>query len=266
MIGFYGLGAMGYPMAGLLRRSGQVVAVADILPSRVSAWNAEFGSTSPDAVDPDVVITCVTDETALDAMLGGAGGIVANTRPGRLYIDHTTTSPELARSLAALAAEHGSMFVDAPLSGAASGATAGDLSAFVGGSAAALAMARPILEAYCTRITHLGAAGAGQVGKICNQIAIAGIVRGLAEANMLAAAAGLDRAALFDALSAGSACSRQLDQHRLRLTDGEPFESLFEWLAKDLKLAMGEARAQNVAMPLTTLVDVLLASHSNSLK
>jgi 3-hydroxyisobutyrate dehydrogenase len=254
-IGFFGIGAMGFAMAGRLARAGYAVAVSDPATGRADAWRERFGAAShmPDAAE--IIITCVSDAAALDALLLGRDGLVASARPGTLFIDHTTASPVLARQVAAAAAARSADALDAPVSGGGNGAELGTLSVMAGGTVATLARAEPLLACYASRVTHLGASGAGQLAKLANQVAIAGAVRGLAEALALADAAGLDGQALLRALAAGTAGSVQLD--RLAATIGEhprSFAQRYGWLRKDLDLALAEATRLEAILPLAALV------------
>lgn len=261
-IGCFGLGTMGAPIAGHLARAGFAVAVADPRASMVDAWCAQHSAAGHDPARADVIITCVTDELALQQLLlddEPGAGLLREARSGQLFIDHTTTSPRFARDSARIAAARGAQFVDAPLSGAAMAAQAGSLSAFVGGNSDAVARARPVIAHYTQRISVLGEAGAGQTGKLANQIAIAGIVRGLSEAVSLGRAAGLDIATLLAALGAGSARSNQLEQHAAKLAaPALTFADAFHWLDKDLALALDEAAIQNAELAQTALIHKLL--------
>lgn len=257
-IGFFGLGTMGYAMAARLAGAGLPVAVADKDEALLARWRGEHPAAThaPDAAE--VVISCVTDEPAARSLLLG-DGLLSRASAGQLFIDHTTTSPAFAREADALAAERGAAFIDAPVSGGAAGAKDGSLSVMAGGEDEAVRLASTVLKHYAARITPLGASGAGQVGKLCNQVAIAGIVRGLAEAVALARAAHLDEAALLDALAVGTARSNQLEQHRDKLLDAKQgFATTFEWLDKDLAHALDEAAAHRAPLPMAKLVKDML--------
>jgi 3-hydroxyisobutyrate dehydrogenase len=258
-IGFFGVGAMGFPMARRLVAAGYAVAIADPAPAFRARWEAAYGPGAHAAAAADVLVSCVTNEVALEGLLFGAGGLLANAREGALYIDHTTASPRVARRAAEVAIQHGALFVDAPISGGEAAAGAGTLSVFAGGAVDAVQRAQPVLACYAGRVTHLGGPGCGQVGKLANQIAIAGNVRGLAEAVALARVAGLDVTKLVDALGAGSARSNQLEQHGAKLSAPEfAFDEAFAWLAQDLVLALAEARLYGADLPQTQLVKRML--------
>ncbi|MBV8538728.1 MAG: NAD(P)-dependent oxidoreductase [Alphaproteobacteria bacterium] len=256
---FYGVGVMGAPLAGRLCTAGYAVTVHDSRSERVEAWRQRFSGAQDDAAPSTIVVTCVTDEVALLALLFGADGLIRQCGPGTLFIDHTTASPTTARRIAAAAEAVGSEAVDAPLSGGREGAESGHLSAMMGGSDHAVTQASPIIGCYASQLTHLGPPGAGQLAKLANQIAIAGTVRGLCEAVALARAEGIAEGPLLAALAAGSAHSVQLKRLSGELArPGNTFPVLARWLAKDLALALTESRRLNVALPATDLIANLL--------
>lgn len=260
-VGFFGLGTMGAPIASRLARAGYAVAVADPRTAATSEWRTRHPKVQHDPRDADVLITCVTDEATLEPLLFDPTGLLAHTRPGTILIDHTTTSPRLARRAAQTALANGARFVDAPLSGGAASAEAGTLSVFAGGSADALTQASVLMQHYAQRITRLGDTGAGQTGKLANQLAIAGTVRGLSEAVALGRDAGLDIEALLGALSAGSARSNQLEQHATKLAAPSfDFAATFAWLEKDLELALDEVQDSASTLPQAGLIQRLLRS------
>jgi 3-hydroxyisobutyrate dehydrogenase-like beta-hydroxyacid dehydrogenase len=254
-IGFFGLGAMGYPMAGRLARGGFGVAVADPVVARVDAWCTEFGAAAHHPAEADVVVTCVTDAAVLRELLAGPDRLLGALRRGTLVVDHTTATPALARELAAQAAPRGVGFVDAPMSGGVESTGSGTLVVMAGGAAADLARARPVLEVYAAQIVHVGPTGSGQLAKLVNQIAIAGTVRALAEGITLARAGGVDPARVLEALAGGTANSAQLARTRDALAaPGFDFAATFGWLAKDLRLAAEEGRRAGAPVPLVELV------------
>lgn len=239
-----GLGTMGLPIALRLHAAGVPVWGMDRQPELHDALPGgrifKAGSVC-DAVHASraaTVITCVSDEAALQRLWQAPGGLHEALVPGLCVVDHTTTSVPAALQFAAEAAQAGAMWVDAPLSGAAAGARAGTLSAMLGGEPEAVEHVRALLSAYCATLTHLGPAGAGQAGKLTNQIAIAGINAGLLAATGFAALQGLDIARCFDAMAAGSAHSVQMAQHRAALTRAPADSTLFDWLRRDLALVL----------------------------
>jgi 3-hydroxyisobutyrate dehydrogenase len=258
-IAFFGLGVMGFPMAGRLISAGHKVAGYDLSEARLAAWRRRYKSAPLTPDEAEIVITCLPDEATVVKLLLGADGLAAQARPGTLFIDHTTASAAIAREIAAAASSAGALAVDAPTSGRREGAERGRLSIMLGGSDEAVTLAQPVLRCYAQRITHFGPAGAGQMAKLANQVAIAGIVRGLAEAVMLARAGGLAPASLLAALAAGSAGSKQLKRLAPVLAEtGWSFDDLFSWLAKDLRLALAESRRADIPLPMTKLVSSLL--------
>jgi 3-hydroxyisobutyrate dehydrogenase-like beta-hydroxyacid dehydrogenase len=264
-ISFFGLGAMGSEIAGRIATAGYPVAVHDSSAERRAAWTGRFPAAGHAPADAAFIITCVTDDAALRALLWGEAGLIARLGAGSCLIDHTTSAPATARELQRAANARGALALDAPVSGGAEAAASGMLSIMVGGSAEALERARPIMARYAASLVHLGAAGAGDVAKLANQVAIAGIVRGLAEAVTLTRAAGLDPGAVLRVLLHGSARSIQLE----RLVEGgqgggigEPggFAQRFAWLSKDLRLALEAAAPLGAALPMAELVDRLIAA------
>jgi 3-hydroxyisobutyrate dehydrogenase len=208
----------------------------------------------------DIVISCVgNDDDLAEVMLGGAGALGAMAR-GALAIDHTTVSADLARRIERAAGDHGVLALDAPVSGGQAGAETGSLAIMCGGSGAAFAAAEPVMQAYASRIVHVGAAGAGQTAKMVNQIAIAGVIEGLAEAIAFAQAAGLDMAKTFAAVSGGAAGSWQMSNRWATMAKGEfDFGFAVDWMRKDLGLALDEARRNGASVPVAALVDQFYA-------
>ena len=247
-IAFFGLGALGAPLAAHLHAAGHLLAVVDPRAEAVAAHRRDCVSPVVEIVEAAIWITCVTDEAAAEALYFGPQGVAATLGQGSLVIDHTTTSPEFARRAARVLAERGVGFVDSPLSGGVGGARAGAMLAMQGGSEHDCHRAQQVLRAYCRQMTVFGPAGSGQVAKLANQLAIAGTVRGLHEAARLARHCGLDVGTLFGALAAGSAHSAQMDQHATALAGRDlPFGNQFGWIAKDLALAQSALRRSGVA-------------------
>ncbi|MBV8970936.1 MAG: NAD(P)-dependent oxidoreductase [Sphingomonadaceae bacterium] len=257
-VSFLGLGVMGYPMAGHLARAGHGVTVYNRTAARAEAWVTEHGgrramTPAEAAQDADVVLTCVgNDDDLRQVML--EGGALAAMRPGALYVDHTTVSAAIARELAA--ARGDVLVVDAPVSGGQAGAEKGALTIMCGGSPEAFAAAEPVLAAYARRVGHMGPAGSGQLTKMVNQIAIAGVLEGLAEAVHFALAAGLDAGSVFDVIGKGAAQSWQMDNRALTMAKGTfDFGFAVDWMRKDLGLVLDEAKRMGISLPATALVD-----------
>ena len=265
-IAFLGLGVMGAPMAGHLARKGHRVTAYNRTAARAAAWLERYsaeGLAVATAATPaeaasgqDVVITCVgNDDDLAEVVLGDDGALAAMT-PGALLIDHTTVSPAIARRIAEEAAAKGVLALDAPVSGGQAGAESGKLAIMCGGSEAAMAAARPVMEAYAARVVHIGEAGSGQACKAVNQICIAGVLAGLSEGVRFAQGAGLDMDKVLEAISGGAAQSWQMDNRWTTMAAGEfDFGFAIDWMRKDLAIALGEAEKMGLEMPVTALVD-----------
>jgi 2-hydroxy-3-oxopropionate reductase len=264
-VGFIGLGVMGRPMAENLVRHGFPLVVHNRSQAAVAALVAQGAGAAADpaavARQVEVVITVLPDTPDVEAVYFGPQGIVAGARPGQLWIDMSTVSPALARRIAQAAAEQGAEALDAPVSGGEVGARQGTLAIMVGGPAAALERARPILAALGQTIVHQGPAGAGQVTKACNQVAVALTIQAVAEALVLAAKAGVDPARVRQALLGGFAASRVLDLHGQRALAGN-YQPGFRLRLhrKDLKIALDTAQAVGAALPHTALVHETLTA------
>lgn len=264
-LAFLGLGVMGAPMAGHLAKAGHAVTVynrtADKAVPWVQAHNGKVAKTPAEAAQgADVVLSCVGADADLESVTLGPDGAFAAMTPGSLYIDHTTVSAEVSRRLAAAARDRGIGFLDAPVSGGQAGAQAGQLTIMVGGTGDDFAQAQPILAAYAKRVGHMGPVGTGQLTKMVNQIAIAGIVQGLAEALHFAQCAGLDGAAAVDVIGKGAAQSWQMDNRAATMLAGQfEFGFAVDWMRKDLSLVLAEARRTGARLPLTALVDQFYA-------
>jgi 3-hydroxyisobutyrate dehydrogenase len=267
-IAFLGLGTMGAPMAGHLARAGHRVTVWNRTAARAEEWLArhegldvENAATPAEAVrGQDAVLTCVGNDDDLAAVVLGSDGALAAMPEGALYIDHTTVSPAIARRIADTAHQRGVLALDAPVSGGQAGAENGRLAIMCGGSAEAMAAAKPVLEAYAARIVHVGEAGAGQACKAVNQVCIAGVLAGLSEGVRFAQAAGLDLDKVFEAISGGAAQSWQMDNRWSTMIKSEfDFGFAVDWMRKDLAIALGEAEAHGLELPVTALVDLFYA-------
>ncbi len=257
-IGFAGLGVMGGPMARHLVKAGHDVAGYNRSPDKARAWaEAEGGvfaeTVAQAAAGAELFVLCVGNDDDVRQVVGEA---LAALTSGAVIVDHTTTSAKVAREMADLCAAQGVAFIDAPVSGGQAGAENGQLSVMAGGDAAALETARPAVMAYAKAIQHMGPSGSGQLTKMVNQIAIAGVVQGLAEAVHFARAAGLDTDAAYDAVSKGAAQSWQMDNRWKTAARGEfEFGFAVDWMRKDLGLVLDEARANGAVLSVTALVD-----------
>jgi 3-hydroxyisobutyrate dehydrogenase len=256
---------MGYPMAGWLRRAGHDVTVYNRTAAKAQAWVAEHGGTAaatPAAAvaDVDFAFTCVGDDPDVRAVVLGSGGVLAGMRSGAVFVDHTTASADLAREIAAAGRARGIHCLDAPVSGGQAGAEQGRLTVMVGGDAAAFARVEPVIRAYAQNVRLVGAAGSGQLTKMVNQIAIAGVVQGLAEALNFAVKAGLDSTAVIDVVSKGAAQSWQMENRWRTMVDGKfDFGFAVEWMRKDLRICIQEARNNGAELPVAALVDQFYA-------
>lgn len=257
-VAFSGLGVMGAPMAGHLVAAGHEVIGHNRSPAKAEAWAKTTGGTvagtaAEAARGADLFILCVGNDDDVREVVGAA---LPELAPGAVIVDHTTTSARVARDMAAVAAERGMAFLDAPVSGGQAGAEAGKLSIMVGGDAGALARVEPVLTVYAKAIKHMGPAGSGQLTKMVNQIAIAGVVQGLAEAVHFAQSAGLDTDAVYEAISQGAAQSWQMDNRWKTAAAGQfDFGFAVDWMRKDLGLVLEEARANGSHLAVTALVD-----------
>ena len=265
-VAFLGLGVMGYPMAGHLRKKGgHEVTVYNRTAAKAEKWAAEFGGrTAPTpkaaAEGQDFVLCCVGNDNDLREVTLGANGAYHGIKKGAVFIDHTTASAEIARELHGEAKKRGFGFIDAPVSGGQAGAENGVLTVMCGGDADAYARADPVIAAYARMCKLLGAAGSGQLTKMVNQICIAGIVEGLSEAIHFAKKAGLDVNAVIETISKGAAQSWQMENRYKTMMAGKfDFGFAVDWMRKDLAICLGEARKNGATLPVTALVDQFYA-------
>ncbi len=262
---FLGLGVMGFPMARHLARACHEVTVYNRSPAKAERWVASHGgrpaATPAEAArGQDIVFACVGDDPDVREIALGADGAFAAMASGAIFVDHTTASASLARELDAVAGKAGLHFLDAPVSGGQAGAEAGTLTVMVGGAEEPFARAAPVIASYAKACRLLGAAGSGQLAKMMNQICIAGVVEGLAEAIHFGTSAGLDVAAVIDVISKGAAQSWQMEnRHKTMLAGKYDFGFAVDWMRKDLRIVLGEARANGAHLPLTALVDQFYA-------
>ncbi|MDO9224101.1 MAG: NAD(P)-dependent oxidoreductase [Caulobacter sp.] len=259
---FVGLGVMGFPMAGHLAAAGHEVSVFNRGPEKAARWVATHGgragATVAEAVAGcELVCLCVGNDDDVR-------GVVAQALPamatGGIIVDHTTTSAKVAREMADLARAADRWFVDAPVSGGQAGAQNGQLTVMAGGDEGAVARAGPVIAAYSKAVKRIGEAGSGQLAKMVNQICIAGVVQGLAEAVHFTRRAGIDPTLVFEAISKGAAQSWQMDNRWGTMVEGRfDFGFAVDWMRKDLGLVLDEARANGANLQLTALVDQFYA-------
>jgi 3-hydroxyisobutyrate dehydrogenase-like beta-hydroxyacid dehydrogenase len=261
-LAFLGLGTMGYPMAGHLAKAGHAVTVYNRTSAKAAQWAAQHGgdtaaSPAGAARDAEIVLMCVGNDHDVRAVANDA---LEGMRAGAILVDHTTASADVAREIAAAAQARGVHFLDAPVSGGQAGAENGKLTIMVGGDAAVFARAEPVLAHYARAVTLMGSAGAGQLTKMVNQISIAGIVQGLAEAIVFAEHAGLDPKLVLDVIGKGAAQSWQMDNRgATMIADKFDFGFAVDWMRKDLAICLDAARRNGAALPVTALVDQLYA-------
>lgn len=261
-VAFIGLGVMGYPMAGYLKtKGGHDVTVYNRTTAKAEKWAKEFdGSFAPTpaeaAKDADFIFCCVGNDDDLRSVTTGEDGAFHTIKNGAIFVDNTTASANVARELAAIAAQKGFGFLDAPVSGGQAGAENGVLTVMVGGDQTTFDTAKPVIECYAKMVGLMGEIGAGQLTKMMNQICIAGLVQGLSEAIHLGQAAGLDIEKVVDVISKGAAGSWQMENRHKTMDAGE-YEHGFavDWMRKDLKICLEEGEAQGVSLPVTALVD-----------
>lgn len=264
-VAFLGLGVMGFPMAGFLQQKGYQVTVYNRTTAKAEQWARHYGgamATTPAAAveDASLVFMCVGNDDDVRSVVYGEQGVLSAMSAGAVLVDHTTASADLARELAAACATKQLGFLDAPVSGGQAGAEKGILTVMVGGEAAVFSSAEQAMQSYARCVKLLGPAGSGQLAKMVNQICIAGVVQGLAEALNFAKNAGLDGAAVVEVISQGAASSWQMQNRSLSmLADKFDFGFAVDWMRKDLSIALNEARKNGSALPLTALVDQFYA-------
>ncbi len=255
---FAGLGIMGGPMAGHLVRAGHAVTGFNRTYEKAADWAQDNAATAMATIEEavagvDALLLCVGRDADVREAVTAA---LPHLAPGAFVIDHTTTSAKLARELAAACADRGVIFFDAPVSGGQAGAVNGQLSIMVGGSESQFPEMSKLVAPYTKSITRLGEAGAGQTAKMCNQIAIAGVVQGVAEALHFSKCAGLDPELVFNAISAGAAGSWQMSNRWKTMAEGQyDFGFAVDWMRKDLGIALDEARENGAHLALAALVD-----------
>ena len=268
-VAFLGLGVMGYPMAGHLAQAGHQVTVYNRTATKSIAWCAEYTRATGQngtlnqaatprqaAQDAELVFCCVGNDDDLRSVVLGDDGAFAGMASGAVFVDHTTASANVARELHALAKARGLNFVDAPVSGGQVGAQNGALTVMCGGDRAAFDVAQPVAMAYAKAFTYLGESGAGQLAKMVNQICIAGLVQGLAEAIAFGQKAGLDMNLVLDVIGKGAAQSWQLDNRgKTMVADKFDFGFAVDWMRKDLGLVLDEAKRNGARLPATALID-----------
>jgi 3-hydroxyisobutyrate dehydrogenase len=261
-VAWIGLGVMGYPMAGHIRKKGgHDLTVYNRNGAKAEAWAKEYGGrTAPTpaeaAKDADFVFSCVGNDNDLREVTLGSKGAFAAVKKGAVFIDNTTASANIARELSTAAKAKGFDFLDAPVSGGQAGAQNGVLTVMVGGEQAAFERARPVIDNYARMVTLIGPAGAGQLTKMVNQICIAGLVQGLSEGIHFAQKSGLDLTKVMETISKGAAQSWQMENRWKTMADGKfDFGFAVDWMRKDLGICLEEAKRNGAKLDVAALVD-----------
>lgn len=260
-LAFLGLGVMGYPMAGHLQAAGHDVTVYNRTAAKAEKWvsahGGRMGETPAAAAEgADMVMACVGNDDDLRAVCTGDGGAFSAMQSGAIFVDHTTVSAAVTRELHDSAAGMGLGYVDAPISGGQAGAENAALSVMCGGAEDTYAKAEPIIAVYAKMCRRIGESGAGQMTKMCNQIAIAGLVQGLSEALHFAQKAGLDGRAVVEVISQGAAGSWQMsNRYETMLDDHFDHGFAVDWMRKDLGICLNTANENGASLPVTALVD-----------
>jgi 3-hydroxyisobutyrate dehydrogenase len=262
---FLGLGVMGFPMAGHLKKGGHEVTVYNRTAAKAQKWVDTHGgraaaTPAEAAKGADIVFSCVGNDDDLRSIVQGEQGAFAGMSKGAIFVDHTTASANVARELGEVAKGKGLHFLDAPVSGGQAGAENGKLTVMVGGGQADFDRAKPVIDCYARACVLLGPVGSGQLAKMVNQICIAGLVKGLAEGMNFAVKAGLDPAKLVETISKGAAQSWQMENRAMTMVaDKFDFGFAVDWMRKDLGICLEEAKRNGARLPVTALVDQFYA-------
>jgi 3-hydroxyisobutyrate dehydrogenase-like beta-hydroxyacid dehydrogenase len=264
-VAFVGLGVMGYPMAGHLKSGGHDVTVYNRTAAKAENWVAEHGGTMAptprEAVaGAEIAFTMVGNDDDVRAVTLGGDGALAGLESGRILVDHTTASADVAREIFGLAKDKGIDFIDAPVSGGQAGAENGVLTIMCGGEQGPFDTAKPVIDCYARACTLMGPSGSGQLTKMVNQICIAGLVQGLAEGMNFGMKAGLDMELVIDVISKGAAQSWQMDNRASTMCAGKfDFGFAVDWMRKDMGISLAEAKNNGARLPVAALVDQFYA-------
>ena len=260
-VAFIGLGVMGYPMAGYISKGGHNVTVYNRTGAKADKWLKDFKGKKADtpkdaAKDADYIFTCVGNDNDLREVTFGENGIFKSIKKGAVYIDNTTASATIAREIYSHAKKNGFGFLDAPVSGGQAGAENGALTVMVGGEQEDFDKALDKIDCYSKKVKLLGKSGSGQLAKMVNQICIAGLVQGLSEAINFGQKAGLNMEDVIEVISKGAAQSWQMEnRYKTMLEDKFDFGFAVDWMRKDLKIAMEEAKNNGSLLPITEIID-----------
>ena len=260
-VAFIGLGVMGYPMAGFISKAGHNVTVFNRTSSKADKWIKEYKGSKADtparaAEGADYIFTCVGNDNDLREVTFGDNGIFKTIKKGAVYIDNTTASATIAREINDHAKKNGFGSLDAPVSGGQAGAENGALTVMIGGDQADFDKAKDKIDCYSKKMKLLGGPGNGQLAKMVNQICIAGLVQGLSEGINFGMKAGLNMEDVIEVISKGAAQSWQMEnRYKTMIDDKFDFGFAVDWMRKDLKIAMDEAKNNGSLLPVTELID-----------
>ena len=260
-VAFIGLGVMGYPMAGYISKAGHNVTVFNRTASKADKWLTEYNGLKADTpakatAGADYIFTCVGNDNDLREVTFGETGIFKTIKKGAIYIDNTTASATIAREIYDYSKEKGFGFLDAPVSGGQAGAENGTLTVMIGGDQENYDKAKDVIDCYAKKMKLLGKAGNGQLAKMVNQICIGGLVQGLSEAINFGMNAGLNMEDVIEVISKGAAQSWQMEnRYKTMIDDKFEFGFAVDWMRKDLKIALEEAKKNNSLLPVTEIVD-----------
>jgi len=260
-VSFIGLGVMGFPMAGYISKAGHDVTVYNRTKAKAEKWVKEYKGKFADtpmeaAKDSDFIFTCVGNDNDLREVTLGEKGLFKSAKKESIYVDNTTASANIARELYKESKAKGFDFLDAPISGGQAGAEGGTLTVMVGGDEKPYKKAEPVIDCYSKKIKLLGPSGSGQLTKMVNQICIAGVVQGLSEAINFGMNAGLNMTDVIEVISKGAAQSWQMEnRHKTMIEDKFDYGFAVDWMRKDLKIAMNEAKKNNSPLPITKIID-----------
>jgi len=260
-VAFIGLGVMGYPMAGYISKGGHNVTVYNRTTTKTDKWIAEYKGARADtpakaAESADFIFTCVGNDNDLREVTFGDNGIFKTIKKDAVYIDNTTASASIAKEIYEYSKKNGFGFLDAPVSGGQAGAENGALTVMIGGDKANFDKAKDKIDCYSKKMKLLGNAGSGQLAKMVNQICIAGLVQGLSEGINFGMKAGLNMEDVIEVISKGAAQSWQMENRYKTMIGGKfDFGFAVDWMRKDLKIALDEAKKNNSLLPVTEIVD-----------
>jgi len=260
-VSFIGLGVMGYPMAGYISKAGHNVTVYNRTAAKADKWISEYKGSKADtpakaADGAEYIFTCVGNDNDLREVTFGNNGIFKTIKKNTVYIDNTTASATIAREIYDYSKKNGFGFLDAPVSGGQAGAENGALTVMIGGDQEIFDKAKDKINCYSKKMKLLGGAGSGQLAKMVNQICIAGLVQGLSEGINFGMKAGLNMEDVIEVISKGAAQSWQMDnRYKTMIEDKFNFGFAVDWMRKDLKIALGEAKKNNSLLPVTEIID-----------